>query len=132
MRLRKWIWYSSAESPWEVGLGFTVSRDKGDFRGREAVFALEGQERFLMAGIAADHDDALVGGEKLLRKGEEVGVVNSPAWSHRMGKSLALVHLQPDAAAPGTRLDVAGDSLECTAVVESIPFYDPDKTRVHA
>ena len=29
-------------SPWEVGLGFTVNRSKGNFRGKDAVFALEG------------------------------------------------------------------------------------------
>ena len=119
-------------SPWEVGLGFTVSRKKGDFRGKEAVFALEGRERFLLAGIAADHGDALAGGEKLLWAGQEVGLVNSPAWSHRLEKSLALVHLRPDAKAPGCSLDVVGEDFACTAVVERIPFFDPGKARTHA
>lgn len=119
-------------SPWEVGLGFTVSRTKENFRGKEAVLALKGKERFLAAGIVADHSDALAGGEKLLLKDEEVGVVNSPAWSNRMQKSLALVHLHPTAAAPGTELDVASDNLTCGARVEAIPFYDPEKKRVHA
>ena len=119
-------------SPWEVGLGFTVNRGKRDFRGREAVLALKGRERFVLAGIAADREDALAGGEKLLRDGEEVGIVNSPAWSHRLNKSIALVHLRPDAAATGTRLDVAGDGFSCPAVVERIPFHDPLKKRVHA
>lgn len=119
-------------SPWEVGLGFTVNRRKEAFRGKDAVFALEGQERFLPAGIAADHSDALTGGEKLLLNGAEVGIVNSPAWSHRMNKSLALVHLQPAAATPGTRLQVAGEDVTCDAVVEAIPFFDPGKARTHA
>ena len=123
---------TGAESPWEVGLGFTVSRRKDGFRGRDAVFALKGQERFLLAGIAAEHDGALAGGEKLTHDGEEIGVVNSPAWSHRMGKSLALVHLRPDCTAPGTRLEVVSDGMECGALVEAIPFYDPQKRRVHA
>jgi aminomethyltransferase len=122
---------TDAHSPWEVGLGFTVSRKKGEFRGKEAVFALEGKERFLLAGIAADHDDALAGGETLRLKDEEVGVVNSPAWSHRLGKSLALVHLRPDAAAPGTRLEVAAEGFACGAEVQSIPFFDKAKTRTH-
>jgi aminomethyltransferase len=118
-------------SPWEVGLGFTVKRNKGDFRGKDAVFSLEGKERFLAAGITADHDDALAGEEKLLHGGEEVGVVNSPAWSHRLGKSLALVHLRPDLAVAGTRLEVSGEGVSFSAVVESLPFYDPGKLRVH-
>ena len=95
-------------SPWEVGLGFTISRKKADFRGRASAFALEGSERFVMAGISVQLEEALVGGEILRLDGEEVGVVNSPAWSHRMNKSLALVHLRPDAAAGRHRTDSRG------------------------
>lgn len=109
-------------STWEVGLGFTVNRAKRDFGGRNAVLALEGKERFLLAGIVADHGDALAGGETLWRDGEQVGVVNSPVWSHRMNKSLALVHLRPDAANPGRRLEAVPDGFCCVAAVENIPL----------
>jgi aminomethyltransferase len=119
-------------SPWEVGLGFAVNRNKGDFRGKEAVFALEDKERFLAAGITCNHDDALAGEEKLLLNGEEAGVVNSPAWSHRLQKSMALVHLRPDAAAPGTQLEVSGKEFLGSAVVEVMPFYDPEKLKVRS
>ena len=119
-------------SPWEVGLGFTVNLDKPEFRGREAGIASRGQERFLAAGIAVDHDDSLAGGETLRFEGKDVGIVNSPCWSHRLGKSLALVHLQPQAAVPGTGLDVVSDDFEGRARVEAIPFFDPEKRRTHA
>ena len=119
-------------TPWEVGLGFTVNRNKGEFRGREAVLASEGQERFVAAGIAVDHDDALVGGEVLKLGGSDVGVLNSPCWSHRLNKSLALVHLQPHAAAPGTELEVCSDDFNGSARVEATPFFDPTKSRTHA
>ena len=118
-------------TPWEVGLGFTVNRNKGDFRGNQAVLASEGQERFVAAGISIDHDDALAGGETLNLDGVEVGIINSPCYSHRLGKSLALVHLRPDTAHPGTRLDVASDDFLGTATVETIPFFDPTKSRTH-
>ncbi len=123
---------SDEHNPWEVGLGFTVSRGKGDFRGRDAVFALHGKERFLLAGIVAEHDDAVPGGARLVHDGEDVGIVNSPAWSHRLRQSLALVHLRPDLVAPGTRLEVVADDLACPASVARIPFFDPDKSRTHA
>jgi aminomethyltransferase len=79
-----------------------------------------------------DHVDSLAGGEVLRLNGEDVGEVNSPCWSHRMNKSLALVHLRPDLARPNTRLDVVGDDFSGTATVETIPFYDPGKSRTHA
>jgi aminomethyltransferase len=123
---------TAEHTPWEVGLGFTVNRDKGDFRGKQATLEAEGKERFVAAGISIDHDDALPGGEILQLNGAEVGVVNSPCWSHRLSKSLALVHLRSNAAAPGTSLQVLGDDFSGTAIVESTPFFDPGKSRTHA
>ena len=122
---------TEANTPWEVTLGWSVSRKKGDFRGREAVFAREGQEKVLMVGIVADHDDAVDADAALSLDGERVGVVNSPSWSHRMQKSLALCHVAPHAAAEGTRLAVEGENVRCSATVSRIPFHDPEKTRTH-
>jgi len=118
-------------TPWEAGLGWSLSR-AGGYRGFEAAMAAKGAERHVVAGIAVDHDDMVAGEETLLLDGEAVGVVNSPCWSHRLGKSLALVHLAPAAAVPGTALEVAGEGVTYTATVEPTPFFDPDKTRTHA
>lgn len=123
---------TTANTPWEVGFGWAISRTKGDFRGKEALFAAEGKEKIKLAGIVAEHDDAVEANSKLLHNGDEVGVVNSPVYSRRMKKSLALVHVRPDLAVPGTRLEVKGESIACAATVERIPFYDPEKTRTHA
>ena len=123
---------TAEHTPWEVGLGFSVNLDNGDFRGRDAALAAKGKERFVAAGIVIDHNDALAGGEVLKLDGNEVGVINSPCWSHRLNQSLALVHLHPDAAAPGTRLEVASDDFNGSATVASTPFFDPDKSRTHA
>ena len=123
---------TAEHSPWEVGLGFSVNLDKGDFRGRNAVLASQGKERFVAAGISIDHNDALAGGEVLKFDGNDVGVINSPCWSHRLNQSLALVHLHPDATAPGTRLEVASDAFKGSATVASTPFFDPHKSRTHA
>jgi aminomethyltransferase len=118
-------------TPWEVGLDWALSR-KSAYRGKDAVFAAQGKEKIKFAGIVAEHDDIVPAEAKLLLDGKEVGVVNSPAYSHRMKKSLALVHLDPGAAAVGTRLRLEGDGVSCAATVERTPFYDPDKARTHA
>lgn len=122
---------TAEHTPWEVALGFTVNQNKSDFRGKQAVIASKGQQRFLAAGISVDHNDALAGGEILKVDGKEVGVVNSPCWSHRLNKSLALVHLQTDACREGTRLEVVSDDFTGTATVEPIPFFDREKSRTH-
>ena len=123
---------TAEHSPWEVGLGFTVHREKGDFRGKQAVLESENSPRFVAAGISSPQEEAWAGGESLLLNGEPVGTLNSPCWSHRMNKSLALVHLHPDASQPGTSLDVSGEGVSGSAIVEAIPFYDPSKSRTHA
>ncbi|MBT4874045.1 MAG: aminomethyl transferase family protein [Desulfobacula sp.] len=122
---------SEENTPWEVTLGWSVSARKGDFRGKEAVLAAKGREKVNLVGISIDHDDMLAGGEKLLLDGKEVGSVLSPGYSHRMKKSLALVHVIPEAAKAGTNLTVKGDDVNYAALIERTPFYDPEKTRTH-
>ena len=80
----------------------------------------------------SDANDALAGGEVLKINGNEVGVINSPCWSHRLNQSLTLVHLHPNAATPGTRLEVTSDGFNGGATVAFTPFFDPDKSRTHA
>ncbi len=119
-------------TPWEVGLGFTVNRDKAAFRGREAVLAAKGKEKLHNVCLDIAHDDMVNGEEVLAQGGTEVGVVNSPCYSHRLGKSLALAHVAPSAAAVGTSLTVTGGDIETTATVVAMPIYDPQKSRTHS
>jgi aminomethyltransferase len=71
------------------------------------------------------------GGETLMLDGQDVGVINSPCYSHRMGKSLALAHVQPGLALR-TSLCVSGEGLETTATITNSPIYDPYKSRTHS
>ncbi|MDH3666187.1 MAG: aminomethyltransferase family protein [Paracoccaceae bacterium] len=118
-------------TPWEVGLGFTVSKTKTGYRGHEALMTARGDEEIANVCLDIDHDDMVGGGETLLRDGAAVGTVNSPCYSHRLNKSLALAHVSPEAASPGTVLDLKGDELTTTAKVVATPVYDPQKTRTH-
>lgn len=122
---------TSDHTPWEVGLGFTVNPDKADFRGKAALTRAKGAETLRNVGLIVDHDDMLAGGEELSLNGDAVGIINSPCYSHRMKKSLALAHVSPDIA-DGTVLQVTGHGLNTTATVTALPFYDPGKTRTHA
>jgi len=119
-------------TPWEVDMGWAVSRDKADFRGKQALFELEGKEKVKFFGIVADHDDVVEHGAELCIDGEIVGHVTTPAYSRRLGKSLALVHLIPSAAVDGTPLQLKGPTIQCSATAASIPFVDPQRKRLHA
>jgi len=129
-----WMWEPGLDEPmpWEVGMGWAVARAKGDFRGKQALFALEGKEKVKFFGIVADHDDVVEHGAELCIDGEVVGHVTTPAYSRRLGKSLALVHLRPSAAIAGTELELRGPNIQCRATAASIPFVDPQRKRLHA
>ena len=113
-------------TPWEVDFGWAISRSKIDFRGREALFALEGKEKVKLRGLVAEHF------AELQIDGEKVGFVTTPAYSKRMEQSQALIHIAPSAAEPGTRVDLKGPTIQCSATVASIPFLDPERKRMHA
>lgn len=118
-------------TPWEVGMGWTISSKSADFRGKQAVLAARGKERFRNGGIWVAHDAAVEGGAKILADGKEVGVVTSPIYSPFLMQSIALVHLQPGAQALGTTVQVRqGDGRTFDASVVRTPFYDPRRRRV--
>jgi aminomethyltransferase len=118
-------------TPWEVDFGWAVSRTKGDFRGSKALFELEGKEKVKLYGIVAEYDDVVEHGAELSINGEKVGHVTTPAYSRRLGKSLALVHLIPSAAVEGTIMELKGSKIQCQATAASIPFVDPERRRMH-
>ena len=119
-------------TPWEVGLGFTVSKTKSEFRGRDALMAAKGNEKIINVCLDIDHPDMVNGEETLSLNGEDVGTVNSPGYSHRLGKSLALAHVSPEASAIGTKVMVTVGDIDTTATVVAMPIYDPQKERTHA
>ncbi len=119
---------TEANTPREVGLGFTVSKNKRDFRGNVAVQAARGMEAVNNVCLEINHPDMVAGGETLSLNGAEIGTVNSPRFSHRMSKSLALAHV--NAGTPvGTELQLRGDGLETTCRIVATPIYDPTKSR---
>ena len=124
---------TSENSPWEVGLGFTVAKGKTGFRGAEACQALKGQEKIINVCLDIEHDEMVDGGESLSQGQTQAGTVNSPCYSHRLKKSLALAHLAPEFSKAGTQLSLAtssGSTLSATVV--ATPIYDSDKIRMHA
>lgn len=119
-------------SPWEVGLGFTIDKSKGDFVGRDAVLAKEGKERFHTRGVSCSSDKLVFEvGDELYQDGKKVGKIVTPAYSHRMEKSLAMAYLDPDVT-EGAKLTVGNGADAQEVTVEDLPFYDKKKERLRA
>jgi aminomethyltransferase len=125
--------YPFADQPagdtlWELGLDFTVSPTKSEFRGGLEHARLKGKERLRIFGVLLDGDQAAAEGDSLWADGKQVGVITCAMYSRLTGKSMAIARLDVPYAEQGCALQVQG-SLQVGAIAHTLPFDDPEKTK---
>ena len=113
-----------------------VNLDTGEFIGRNATLASQqaadaGNLPWICTYLAIDGDGISDGhgGEAVLQDGVVVGATSSVAYGHSVGKGLAFAYLKPQAATPGTALEVVIMNSPRPAVVLGEPAYDPQNIR---
>jgi aminomethyltransferase len=117
------------DSLWELGLDFTVSPGKTDFRGADPHYRLKGKERFRIFGILIEGTTAADAGDEILADGKKVGVVTCAMVSPLTKKSMAIARLDTAAAVHGAKLEVRGKKLRALAIAHTLPFDDPEKKK---
>ncbi len=138
-------------SPFEIGLGWTVSLDKENFVGRRALLEEKrhGSSRQLI-GLEIDWDDyerlyqeaglapqlptaAWRGGAPLYRASKQVGQATTGGWSPTIKKYIALATVQSRFSQPGTELfmEVTVEYVrkKVRSTVVKPPFFDPERKR---
>jgi 4-methylaminobutanoate oxidase (formaldehyde-forming) len=124
--------------PWQAGLGFAVDLGKpGGFIGREAIAAAKGRPltRRIVQLTLEDGEPMLWGGELVLRDGKPAGAVQSAAYGHSLGRSVALGLLEnPDGVdaeflgAGAFEIELAG--VRHRAEVHLKAAYDPKGEKI--
>ncbi|HEY6698737.1 MAG TPA: glycine cleavage system aminomethyltransferase GcvT [Acidimicrobiales bacterium] len=114
-------------TPLQAGLGWVVSWDKGEFRGRKAL-AVErerGVERTLR-GLEVEGRRPPRADQTVTAGGEAIGRVTSGNYSPTLDRGIALAFLPPDV---GKECEVAIDvrGTEVPAKVVPLPFYKRPK-----
>jgi dimethylglycine dehydrogenase len=140
MRLEKGyrLWgpdMSPAFNPLEAGMERWIRFDKGGFIGRDALLEVSesGGPRRRLACLVVDADGADAHGFEPVREGEKlVGFVTSGGYGFRLGRSIALAYLPPEACAPGTHVTVEILGERRRAEVAQAPLYDPSNGRLTA
>jgi dimethylglycine dehydrogenase len=102
------------------------ARTDKDYIGRDKT--LNEDLPWVCAYLQIDPDGAHDGhgGEAVLHDGEVVGSTASVAFGHTVGTILAFAYIKPEAAVPGTELQVIIAGQPRAARVLGAPAYDPD------
>ncbi len=138
-------------SPFELGLGWTVSLDKGNFIGRKALLAekargpawqfvgleveWKGLERlYTEVGLPPQLPiTTLRASLPVASMGQQVGYATSSCWSPLLKKYIALAHLETAHAKPGNlvmlEVTVEHKRRYAPARVMALPFFNPERKR---
>jgi glycine cleavage system aminomethyltransferase T/glycine/D-amino acid oxidase-like deaminating enzyme len=124
---------TSADTPYESGLGFCVALRKGEFNGRDALSepgAADPPRRLRTLTIGSGDEYVTVyGGEAVRHDGDVVGRLRSCGYGYTVRRNIALATL-PAELERGTELtvDVFGDSAPAWVVRDVL--YDPEGERI--
>ncbi|MFC3087109.1 GcvT family protein [Tabrizicola soli] len=122
----------------EAGLGFTVSRKKPAFIGRDAVLRKEqaGLDRRMVQFRLKDPEPLLFHNEAIVRDGRIVGPVTSGNYGHFLGGAIGMGYVpakgqsEDDILSSRYEIEVAGQRHE--AIASLAPMHDPASERVRA
>ncbi len=125
------------ENPYQAGLGFAVRLDKGDFVGRDAVWAA--RERASGAGatrlacvVLDDPRSVVLGSEPVRLDGDPVGRVTSGGYGYTVRRSIAYAYLPWDAVTPGRPVEVEIFGRWVKGQVAAEPLFDPKGERIRS
>jgi 4-methylaminobutanoate oxidase (formaldehyde-forming) len=122
----------------EAGLGFTVSRKKAAFIGREAVLRTEqtGPARKMLQFRLADPEPLLFHNEAIVRDGKIVGPVTSGNYGHFLGGAIGLGYVpakgQSDEEVLSSTYEIEVAGKRHAAIASLAPMHDPKSERVRA
>lgn len=123
---------TSAENPYEAGLGFCVKLSKGDFIGREALmtFKERGLRRRLCPVTLSGEACVIYGGEAVYFNRHAIGRIRSGGYGYTIGKNIGYTYLPIELAEPGTQVTVDTFGERIPAVVSQDPLFDPQGIRI--
>jgi 4-methylaminobutanoate oxidase (formaldehyde-forming) len=130
------VWGSdvtSADTPFEAGLGFAVRLDKQiPFIGREALVAAGEPARRLACLVLDDPRTVVLGSEPVRVDGQPVGRVTSGGYGYTVGRSIAYAYLPASEIEEGRRVEVGIFGRFVGGEVVREPLFDPTGSRLRA
>jgi aminomethyltransferase len=112
-------------SPYEAGLGWAVSLDKGDFVGRDAMQKVkaEGAKRRTVGFTTVGRSGAPRTHCEVMIDGTVIGEVTSGTYSPSLEKNIGLALIQREFAGIGKPLQIIVRNKPVEATQVKVPFY---------
>lgn len=130
------VWGSdvtSADTPFEAGLGFAVRLDKkADFIGKKALTAAPPPARRLACLVLDDPRAVVLGSEPVRVDGRPVGRVTSGGYGYSVERSIAYAYLPADDVEPKRRVEVGIFGRFVGGEVVAEPLFDPTGSRIRS
>lgn len=130
------IEFDDLTSPYQAGIGWAVAlKTKPDFIGRAALEQMKDHPPRVAVGLVLEGNEVAAHGQCIHPPGDRgrVGVITSATFSPILNRSIAMAQVVPEAATPGTVLEVGlmdGMKRRIPATVGTLAAYDPTKSRV--
>ena len=121
-------YHAHERTPYDFSFDHMVDLAGGEFSGRDALRKVAANPPRRFKTLRIDGDVLPNYGAEVLKDGQEIGVLTSPAKSPRFGL-IGLAILDAEHAAEGTAVEVAIPNYTVAATVDTRPIYDPEKRR---
>ena len=110
-------------TPVEAGMGRAFAKKEADFVGKQALTGRE--PSVVIAGLVSDQRRAARAGSEIYLAGsdDKIGVVTSGQPSPTLGHPVALAHVDPAHAEPGTEVEIDIRGRRYPFTIATTPFY---------
>ena len=126
--------FAGGRTPYEVGLGWTVKPDKGNFIGRDALMRLKkaGFKDKLMTLIIQD-GYVPPSGDAIFKDEAQIGHTTSAAFGYTIGQAITLGYVPIPLAKAGTEVTIQDkEGNRHPATVGQRVLYNPDSSKLRA
>lgn len=118
-------------TPWQLGLGWTLDKEKLDYRGRLAALSRRSEEASTsIATVSIETKEIPAEGTAITNGSQPVGWISCSAPWPAEKKTLAKAHLIPALGVPGSELLVLSEEPPVAAKVLPTPLYRNPAVRV--
>jgi glycine cleavage system T protein len=122
--------YDPTVSPYECGLGWSVSLDKGDFQGREGILRDKEATTMRLTSVTLESGGDAASGAPLFVDGEEVGLVTQAVEAPILdGGTLGLAKVRKGLNVSGTAVVARVGDEDIAGEIVQHPVYEKERRK---